>query len=204
MTDLSKFLPYIYPALPEVSDMEFIANTRRACIEFCRLTRVWQIDLEPMDIVAGQSNYSMLLPPEADLSKVLTVVVDGQELLPISERLHGNSQGSTGFYNVNHSDKKIILSSIPANDITVGLQISVALQPTIVTFDVPEILFNTYPEAISLGAIANLCAIMGRPFGNLEMAKLYREEFRMAINAATSDASYGFSRAVLNTTPSYI
>lgn len=204
MIDLVQFQPYIYPVLPELSDMEFIANTRRACIEFCRKTQVWQMDLDPIDIVAGQQVYTMTLPTDADLSKVMRVIIDGVDQIPLSEKPAGSSFGYAPYYTVNISTNQITLVKSPLDNVPAGLQICIALKPTITAFQVPEILLSQYPEAISYGALGNLCAMVGRPFSDFEMAKQYREDFRHAINSAASDALYGFSRAVLETIPAYI
>jgi hypothetical protein len=204
MIDLSKFQPFIYPVLPELSDMEFIANTRRACIEFCRQTQVWQIDLEPIDIVVGKHVYDLVLPDDAELSKVMRVSAEEMELTPIAEERKSRSFGYSPCYSVNIQTKQIALATTPQNNAVGGLQIRVALKPTTTAFQVPDILLSQYPEAIAYGALGNLCSMVGRPFSDFEMAKQYREDFRHAINCAASDASHGFSRAVLNTVPSYI
>jgi hypothetical protein len=204
MIDLSRFQPYIYPALPELSDMEFIANTRRACIEFCRQTQVWQIDLEPIDIVAGKHVYDLVLPKDAELSKVMSVIAEEIDLIPIAKERKSRVFGYSPCYSVNIQTKQIALETTPKSNVVGGLQIRVALKPAIASFQVPEILLTDYSEAISCGALGNLCSMVGRPFSDLQRAAAYREDFRHMINSATSDAAHGFSRANLNTKESYI
>lgn len=205
MIDLSKFQPFIYPTLPEVSDMEFIANTRRACIEFCRRSLVWQKELAPMNVNGGQNTYALDIPPEAELTRVMRVMVDNQNYTAVTEDdFTGSSFGFAPYYITRLMSREISLVKTPLDNLENGLKISVALQPTHTTMQVPDILYIHYAEAIAVGALSNLCSIAGRPFSNPDMAMQYKEDFRHAINNATSDAVHGFSRATFNSTEAYI
>lgn len=203
MIDLGKFKPFIYPSLPEVSDMEFISNTRRACIEFCRRSLVWQVELNPIDVVSGQVTYALEIPEDTELTRVMKVIVNRDEYTPINDDA-GQFFGFAPYYVSHITSREIDLIRPPQDNIAGGLKIKVALQPTHTAMQVADILYTHYSEAIALGALANLCSIAGRPFSNPQLAKQYTEDFRHAINNATSDAVHGFSLATFNTQEAYI
>ncbi|MGB4497893.1 MAG: hypothetical protein WBI40_04275 [Methylococcaceae bacterium] len=202
MIDLVKFSPFIYPALPEVSDMEFISHTRRACVDFCRNTFVWQVDLEPMDLHDKQNTYALAIPENAELVRVMRVVVGDDEYTAINDTV-GMSFGYAPYYVSHIASKEIDLVKTPMSNVPAGLKVRVALMPSYAAMEVPEILFTRYAEAISYGALGNLCAMAGRPFSNFEMAKQYREDFRHAQDCAKSEAAHGFSRATFETQSAY-
>jgi hypothetical protein len=203
MTDLVKFSPYIYPVLPELSDMEFIAYTRRACIDFCRRSLVWQIDLPTMDINTSQNVYPLTIPAGSELTHIMRVMVDEEDYAPVNES-NGATFGYAPYYVSRIETREMQLVKFPQSNSPNGLEIRVALQPAQLAMEVPDILYTHYSEAIAVGALSNLCSIAGRPFSDLQRAAEYREDFRHMINSATSDAASGFSRAILNTKESYI
>lgn len=203
MTDLSRFSPFIYPVLPELSDMEFIAYTRRACIEFCRRSLVWRQDLPVMDINASQNIYPLAIPENSELTRIMRVIVDSENYEPVNDS-NGTSFGYVPYYVSRIETREMQLVKFPQSNIPNGLEIRVALQPSQMAMEVPDILYTHYAEAIAVGALANLCNIAGRPFSDPQRAKSYQEDFRHMINSATSDAAHGFSRAILNTKESYI
>lgn len=203
MIDLAKFSPFIYPVLPELSDMEFIAHTRRACIDFCRRSLVWQIDLPAMDINISKNVYALTIPDNSELTSILRVFVDEEEYQPVNDA-RGMSFGYAPYYVSRIQTREMQLVKFPQSNIPDGLEIRVALQPSQMAMEVPDILYTHYSEAISVGALASLCNIAGRPFSDPQRAKAYQEDFRNMINSATSDAAHSFSRAILSTRENYI
>jgi hypothetical protein len=203
MIDLVKFSPFIYPVLPELSDMEFIAYTRRACIDFCRRSLVWQQDLPAMDINASQNVYALAIPEGSELTRIMRVAVDEEDYMPVSES-NGMSFGYSPFYISRIESREMQLVKYPQLNSPNGLEVRVALQPAQMSMQVPDILYTHYSEAIAVGALSSLYAITGRAFSDPQRAEAYREDFRHMINSATSDAAHGFSRATFSTKESYI
>ena len=143
MIDLVKFSPYIYPVLPELSDMEFIAYTRRACIEFCRRSFVWQQDLPAMDINASQNVYTLPIPASSELTRIMRVMIDEEEYAPVNES-NGISFGYAPFYVSRIETREMQLVKFPQSNSKDGLEIRVALQPAQMAMEVPDILYTHY------------------------------------------------------------
>lgn len=62
MAYLSDFLPYVPPYLPGCSTPLAEMTIRQICIDFCNHSQVVQGQLDPMDIIKGQTVYDIETP----------------------------------------------------------------------------------------------------------------------------------------------
>jgi hypothetical protein len=133
-----------------------VQNLENASREFFARTAVWEEDLDAADLVAEQTDYSLITPHDARIERLTAVRVnttDGVAAgLPgtlVNERLYSFSPDEDG--------GTLSFDTAPQASVTEGLDAKVIYVPHMGPHaDLPQWLMNRYADAIVSGALARL------------------------------------------------
>ena len=175
-----------------------------ACIEFCHQTLLIQ-DLTTMKVEAGVQDYTIDVPSNMVLIKVLGVIHVDKWLTPNSvENVRSGLalRGSVGDAVVAEAAPKVYfqkwpnspdisLYPVPAETVIEGLAIRAAYAPTRSAAVVDDVLFDSWAEAIAAGAISRLLQMPSQTFSAPQLAVIYRGQFDTATRKASILARSG-------------
>jgi hypothetical protein len=177
-------------------------------IEFCEQSEAWRYDLTPIDLVALQAGYSLNLPVETQVVGIKSLFDDGHPVYPKSEQqidadwpklnttFGYNSNANNSFqpwrqrteaqaiYFYQSTPGTVRLFPIPESAKTGGLTGTVVVKPLPDGTLIDEDLYNQFYDAIASGAKADLMAMPGKDWTNLEMVAYYSRKFTDGIDEA--------------------
>lgn len=201
------FLDDVLPHLAaDPSEPVTLAAIKRAAIEFCRESWIWHYLPDPQNVRAGVADYDLEPPSGADIAAVIDVQLANVPLTPKAlEWLNVNFPGwrvtpaAVKHYTQLDTDQ-VILAPLPADNISQGLAMTVALQPSQGATGLPKWIANQYLYAIAEGAIARLMLMPGKPWTDQNTGSAYRARFEAAIANARESALSALGRATTRTT----
>ena len=198
--------------------MAIRAEVIRAVVRFCEESLVWKsTEQEALDVVAGQSEYTVPVPAGLTSGDVQVVHVNeafynGVRLPAITENAlkemyqDWRTQTGTPRHRTQTEPNSIRLVPIPeaADALTNGLTVEATYKPAMTATAIPNFIFNQYGFAIAAGALASLLSMPGRTWFNGELAGYYAQQYRSAVIAARTDASKNFTTATLRVRRKFI
>jgi hypothetical protein len=181
-----------------------INAVRSAVIEFCRKTRYWQEDLDPVTGAANVPNYPVDTPPNTVVVDLVEAWYNGNLLIPksmdelarIYRTLDWRTMAGNPAYYTRVIEPEIILVPYPVEAIPNALTMRVALAPTRNSTYVDSALYEHYVEQIGFGARARLYSMSGQPFADETAAKKYALLFRVACDNARIRADKSLTRSM--------
>ena len=197
-----QFLSQVTQYVPDVSEFVAIDAIKNAAIEFCTKSLYWQINLEPMAIVANQPNYVLDTPPDTKVIQIVSAYFDQNLLIPQSpDRLAdiyrmGDWQNQSGSpqYITQIIKPEVLLVPYPFVDQGNTLSIRVALAPTRDSQEIDSEIFEQWAETIAMGARARLYAQPKQPYYDKQAAVDATKLFRYDINRARIAVNKGLTR----------
>lgn len=197
-----EFFPEVLPFVTGCPEPVAINAIRNACIEFCRGSQVWQYDHDPISAIANHSEYPFFLPDDSWLSAVLTAKYDGngltastlEELDDWSPSWRTLTGTPSRYYLIRTDDIYIRLVHMPDETKTNVLNCLLALEPTLASTDVEDIIYYDYRRQIGLGALAYLMEMPGKPWTNDAKAREKMAYFKHAVKVANFNARRAFTR----------
>jgi len=196
MVNLSDFMPYVLPYAIGCSYPLAEQHIRQTCIDFCNIAPVVQVELDPINVVAGQFDYDLEPPSGMAVTFVLSAKYRGNELGVFksgdSDSLLRSSGTPTAFKQ--SGDPILTLNFAPIEDVSNSLALVVATKPTNRATSVADILFNDYAYEIGLGAVSRLLKVPGQPFTNQIAASEFRRDYEIARTNARIRAEASFGR----------
>jgi hypothetical protein len=142
-------------AVPPVLILEAAVEIAR---EFCRDTTCWTMDLDPIYVRSGQSDYEL----EVDACQA--------EIVGVTESYVSNQKQVEGTdYTLMDRTLYHFLSE-PGVSISQGLQVTVALRPTEDATQIDERVYNDYYEAFRDGIIWRLASEKNKPWSDPALA----------------------------------
>ena len=197
-----KFLPEVMQFLPDVPEHIATNAIKNTCIDFCEKTRYWQIDIDPIDIIAQQSTY--VVPTPADTKQVGIVVAYYQTnlLVPQPPDTLANIYRLGDWRELNGSPQyitqlikpEVIVVPKPAFNVPGALKLRVAIAPTRASTEVSSEIFENWLMEIADGAKAILYATPGQPYADKNAAKECQMRYRAAIANARISIDKGLTR----------
>ncbi len=175
---------------------------RRAAITFCRESWVWKETSDPIDIESGMNTYDLEMPTGTDVARVISAVVNGDELVPSSVDDFAFSSAGSGFprYWAQVDTEQIIMSPSPDSSIHAGLVVTLALQPSATAQSIPKWIASQHHDTLIDGAVAFLLNMQGQTWTDYALGSAKELKFKSGISDARSSAVAGLSRASLRTT----
>lgn len=198
------FLPEVALEVAGCPQLVVINAIQNAAIQFLRESELQTADLTPIDIVAGDANYTLTAPVGATLVKAEKVTVDGEPLESVSSTIDEDETGAAYAYR-QESPNEIRIIRVPDADITGGLVVKAAIAPTknADSVLVEEWIAAKYLEEIACGAKARLLMQNGKPWANPGSAEVNQRVFLAAIAEAKFTKLGGVNDAPRRTTTYY-
>lgn len=179
---------------------------RRAAIEFCAGSWVWQHLMDPIDLVAGEATYDLEAPTGADVSAVMHVECNGQPLENKSLEWLNREYPSwrldreTPRWFTQVIPDQVILAKVPDVSVTGGLYMTLAIEPAQTSTSFPKWIANQFLYALVDGALSTLMLMPEKPWTDLKNGAARLDNFNAAINNARASGTAALSRAPLRTT----
>jgi hypothetical protein len=202
----SDLLPDVLPNLAaDPSDPVTERAIRRAVIEFCAGSWVWQHFMDPIDLVAGESFYDLEPPTGGDISAIMDVKCDGRSLVNKSLEWLNKEHPSWRLdreapkWFTQTTPDQIILAKVPDISVTGGLLVTMATEPARTSTNFPRWICNSFIYNLVDGALATLMLMPDKPWTDLKNGQARLESFNTAISNARANGIAALSRAPLRT-----
>lgn len=209
-TKYSDLISEVLPLLAaDPSDPVTEAAIKRACIEFCNGSWVWQHVPDPLDIEAGVIEYDLDPPTGADISTVVDVTIDGQpgklrDIAWINSQLpRWRTEPGHVMFATQINTEQLILAPCPAWGVSGGIEMTLALQPALKATGLPRWIATQYLYSLVDGAVGYLMLMPSTDWTDLNMAAIKLKSFQAAISGARADAISALGRAPTRTTPQH-
>lgn len=186
---LKDLLAYTPGATRKVVRQELL-NTLR---DFFNDSYAWRSS-HTQSVRAGRSKY-YLSPVDAhtDVAGVLTVYVNGKELMPLPEYVSYSTDPGTPRYFYCFAPDSIELFPTPDVDIARGLRIQSALVPNPNVKRVPAIAVTKFYNPILDGTLARMYAQPNKPYSSPQMAAAKQQLYKYGVARARAQARRGFT-----------
>lgn len=197
------FLPEVLPYVHDCPQLVAINAIRNAAIEFCEKSHYWQLDIDPMNVEAGEGNFIVPCPEG-------TVFIDAKMGWMNGRQLHAKSVeeltrmyrsmdfreaiGSPAYITRVRGDE-VILVPRPDRTQQAALTIRAVVAPARNATFIEKDVYEKFLEAIAKGARARLHSTPGQPYYDMTLSVMYQREFMVAIGEAKIKANKGLSRA---------
>lgn len=207
MVALSAFYPYVLPSAPGCSEIMADQFIRDICIDFCSKSLIAQVTHDPINAVAGLSDYD--LDPGTGLAVQMVLqawfrrnpleVINPDNIGTRPEifnpRFDGADRSGAEPVRMTQKDgKSITVDPAPADDSANAITLLLAVKPTRTAVEVPDILFDDYAFEIGKGIASRLMLLPQQPFTNPQLAAAYNAEYVAARNAALLRAMNSYGR----------
>lgn len=176
---------------------------KRAVIEFCRESWVWQHFPDPQNVRSGVADYDLEPPSGADIVTVIDaeynrVPLTAKSVAWLNKEIPGwRTTGAAVKHYTQIDTDQVILAPLPAENITNGLVMTLALQPSQTATAFPKWIANQYIYQIAEGAIAKLMLMPNKPWTDLVNGQDHRHRFEQAFNDARESALSALGRAAV-------
>lgn len=162
---MSDLIPKMLMDVPRCEEGLLFRTLREQAREFCEMTEAWRIELRAINIVTDQVEYTLPVPWDASIHRIILVTINDIERVDTQ-------------YDLEDERKLILDDSIkPTEDITDGLEVEVVLRPHESTDDYPEAFFDRWHSAIVAGAKATLLNQPKKPWTNPRLAKRFTTQW---------------------------
>lgn len=178
---------------------------KRAVIELCAGSWIWQYLMDPIDVTANEAYYDLEYPNGSDVSTVMSVHHNGVELKNKSldwlnrEVPFWRTDLATPKYFTQITPDQIILAQIPDATIANGLLLTLALEPSQSSRNFPRWIADQNLYTIADGAISTLMLMPNKPWTDIQNGAARRASFDAGIANARATGVAGLSRAPLRT-----
>lgn len=210
MTALTAFYDYVLPDLSGLTPGAFALQLiREGAIAFCERAQVITMDHPPVDLVALTDTYALNPGVGLLVVSLKKVLVSGASIDPaIDDDLdlqYGDTwrngelaPGVAQFYRCPDETHIQIVPNVEAS-VTGGLEMRVAVKPTVGVTAVDDRLFNEqlYRNAIAAHAKWQAMASPKKPYSDAASALYWKLQFDGAVGSADARASKGFTRRPL-------
>lgn len=183
MATFDQLYDFVLPYLPgaETGIVDF--HIRRTLREFFRRTTVWRETFEFDTALAGETyaDTYQLTPSNGQVSSVLQVYLDGQQLGPVAEARRdplASPRKPAGW----HALVPHVLTLYPAPDAEYPVKVTAAI--TLPIGDVnefPDSVLQAYAEPIAAGVIGAMLLMPGKPWSQSKAAPEYNRVFGGAV-----------------------
>jgi hypothetical protein len=200
-TKYSDLFPYVLTELVGVSSLQAEAHIRAAVIDFCRRSKVWSFEDDPANTVPYGRTYDIVPPSGTAIVELKTIYANG-ELLDASTDVP-DVTSDPGVPKAFSQSSPEAYSLWPTPDAAYPVVVTMTLAPSRASATFPAWIAEKYHDAIVAGAKSRLMAMPGQLWTNVQQAMFYRSICDTGVADAQAEASKGFTRATVRTTPHY-
>lgn len=210
ITKYTDLLSDVLPSLKaDPSDPVTEYAIKRACIEFCAASWVWQYLPDPIDVVAGEAYYDVEPDSGSEVTAVMNVAHNGVLLdaksvmwLDTNYTSWRTTQAVPKYYTQVDMDQ-VILAGVPDANITGGLTMTLALEPAKTATGLPKWICSQYLYSLAEGAISRLMLMPNKPWTDLAVGQDMRKNFEAATANARASSLAALGRATNRVTPQH-
>lgn len=200
MVQIQEFLPYVLPYAPGCTDPLAEQYIRDVCIDFCTVSSIVQVTLDPIDIVKGEVEYDIETPTGTETTFILAASYRG---MPLSIEKDGDSvflgtaipEGTPSAVKQTPSNS-FTLNRVPQFNEQGAIQMLVATKPSRSAVSMADILLE-YGYEIGMGVVARLALIPEPGFPKPQLAPVHAAIYETAKNTARirAERTYGSAAA---------
>ena len=189
--------------LPDVRDCPWAMARSRlilAAREFFARSGVWTAKLDPIPSQAGVAEYEEIVPTaNMEIVRVRECwygTAEVQPLLPNQFFDREIEHTETGVPEYMTVDADVLLLSCAPAESGIDIRVEAIFKPSMVNQGLPDDLWDQHVETIVEGAKALLYRSQAKPYTDLQLAGIARQEFINATGTARERASKGSARAI--------
>jgi hypothetical protein len=204
------------PSVPKAPTIMVEKFVKDAIVEFAKLTHRMQVDIAPVNVIAGSALYAIDNPVGFQVLSISRLFFDGKPLVSVSENqldlewrslnsMHcicSNMDGEgwrdyeadtpTVFYQPKPNEVRLVAT--PNAALTGGLTGRVVVYPTLSMTTIDDDIYNEFYEVIAAGALARLMAVPSQPWTSAPMVNYYRAIFDDGVSDARAKVSRGHAQ----------
>ena len=204
-------LIYLLPDMPSCPAPLLTQNLLMAAREFCRETRCWKQELDPIPLVSGQRDYDLM--PDNNQAQIFLLEraeLPGMQPLAVlddTQRRPLDWMTATGMprrARVSDDMQALQLYPLPSGQTLPALHVTVRLIPKLTATLLPDSVLERHLEALTNGTKARLMAMANRPWSDAAAAGYHRSLFAAAMNDAAATAlTAGITGSMFVTPPRF-
>lgn len=201
MKPWSDFFDLLSPDVPNCPQSMQTLALRQAAIAFCEQSQAWKYQHDPIGVTVATSDYDFTPLPNSVVHAIDYAEFNDSEIEVMTAQddvwlWNWRHQDGTPQYVVGHPT---YLTLIPAPNVEGTLTLTVILKPSPVADGIDDDLFNEWREAIVHGALARLLMSPKKPYTDMQLAMLHKNQFIIDTAAAGMRSDRSFTRAPLQT-----
>jgi hypothetical protein len=200
----AEYYDSILSELPGCTAAMLDQNIIQVARDFCERTNAWQLDLDPINSIAGLATYPLTFPDDSEITRIYQIDLNGVLLWRFSDR---EKPGETitvrepkyppefpPFTLTEHIDSIVLGDDeVPTESQTGGLLLKAAFQPTIDANALPDFLFVHHGDDIRMGVLGRMM-IMKKPWRDDKLGADYRHQYDDRTNFVAYQATVGNTR----------
>lgn len=194
---ISSWVNMILPRVPGASKALVEQEVTRTVENFCREATAWRQMVYGLHINEGDREVPILIDDGLTLEviQIFRVYYERRQLTPYSHVPWEISTNSPTGWTAKSSDPStIVLSTIPARELTDVLDAWVAVRPlNPVTNDNMPILTSTFWEYIFDGAVGRLYSQPAKPYTSDKLAQYHLARYNNGLRLGLDQANRGFT-----------
>jgi hypothetical protein len=170
--------------VPGCTDPSAELAIKRSARDFLQRSKIWTKKIE-IDLVADQESYTIAHNENANIERILAVKIKPESSTSAWSKIAVSDEDLYEFIEpdiLNFVDADYA----PSYALTDGMEVEVALRPTMNNADIPGWIVDRYGDGIAAGAKANLQAKPGKPWSNpqgvIDNNYLFNEALTKALN----------------------
>lgn len=178
------FLDKILPYARNCPDPVIEGAVRDTVIEMCEKTRIWQVELDPLNVLASQYEYDLEPPSGAVVHEIVSIInSDGDLLTSVTSGMLDmrypdwrNTPSRPKFY-INKDSERLWLAPAPAAAQTNAFLVTVTLKPTVTSSAADARIMTDFRDAIVNGAISRITQMPDRDWSNFKTSAVMLAKF---------------------------
>lgn len=177
------FFPDVLPDVLGCPEPTVERHLLHAAREFCKASRCWRDDLDPVITNAANNVYDLDYPDEGEGVELIDASLDGVKIeLEVADgtSLADRLNGTRGCRRVLSQDL-LTVTVLPKPATGQRLLLSAILMPAEGASGLPERIADKYRKPIALGALSTLLVINRAPWASPALARDKEQKFRDAI-----------------------
>lgn len=184
----------VHPHVPGCPVPLIDEQLRSMARDFLRRSHVWNVDLDPVDVVANQTDYNIVNTAALTTAK-------GEVEAIVKVTLDGNVLNAGWDYNIGYDGTVLELVDTPPKAIEDGILMIAACIPASDATGIESWIYNRWGEYIARGVAYKLQATIGKPYFNPDGSAFNRNEYMKGLEIARIRENSGRMTGGIRVTP---
>jgi len=188
---MTKLIAPEVPGCPDpIIEKAVLDNTRI----FCFKSQLLRLEIEPIALINGQAEYSIVPPDGYETTGIARAWVNGRELGPMVRRPVKKPSGNSPTHWLYPSTNKISVHPIPnakTEASSAEIEAEVFLRPTLTATGCEDEILDLYEPVIVSGAMGKLFSMSKKSWTDLQLSDFHMREFRRGLSEALVESLRG-------------